>query len=89
MSWNDLIQSKVFEQAVNIMGDTIEDMDVEIEQTDKKRIFRKKGIPDSKVTEFMNKLGLNKLSSKTKVGRIMEILNKWPNNQKYFKNKKH
>ena len=31
---NALIQSKVFEQAINIMGDTIEDMDIEIEQKD-------------------------------------------------------
>ena len=28
---NALMQSKVFEQAINIMGDTIEDMDIEIE----------------------------------------------------------
>ena len=33
---NAFIQSKVFEQAINIMGDNIEDMDVEIEQEDKK-----------------------------------------------------
>ena len=32
---NALIQSKDFEQAVNIMGDTIEDMDIEIEQKKK------------------------------------------------------
>ena len=31
---NALIQSKVFEQAINIMGDTIEDMDIEMEQKD-------------------------------------------------------
>ena len=33
---NALTQSKVFEQAINIMGDTTEDMDIEIEQKDEK-----------------------------------------------------
>ena len=38
MDQNPLIQSKVFEQATNTMGDTIEDMDIEIEQKDKKNL---------------------------------------------------
>ena len=48
---NALIQSKVFEQAVNIMGDTIEDMDVEIEQKVKQIEYLEKllGLPNSKV----------------------------------------
>ena len=36
---NDLNESKVFEQAINIIGDTIEDMDIEIEQKDNKIEF--------------------------------------------------
>ena len=31
---NGLVQSKVFEQVVNKMGGTVEDMDIEIEQKD-------------------------------------------------------
>ena len=36
---NALIQSKVFEQAMNIMGDAIGDVDIEIEQKDNKMEF--------------------------------------------------
>ena len=36
-----LIRSKVFEQAINFMGDTIEDMDIETEQKVKKKIFQR------------------------------------------------
>ena len=58
-----LIQSKVFKQAINIMGETISDMDMEIEQKDNKIQFLedKIGIPDSKVIEEMNRLDLNKI----------------------------
>ena len=36
------VQSNVFEQAINIFGDTIENMDIEIEQKNRKnRIFGK------------------------------------------------
>ena len=50
------------------MGDTIEDMDIETEQKDIKIeiLETKMGLPDCKVTEEMNKLGLNKMSSKEK-----------------------
>ena len=45
---NALIQIKVFEQAINIMGDTTGDMDIEIEQRDNKiQFLEKKGLPDS------------------------------------------
>ena len=65
---NALIQSKIFEQAINMMGDTIEDMDIEIEQKDKKRelLENKIGLPVRKFIEDMNWLGLNKISSKQK-----------------------
>ena len=33
---NALVHSKVFEQALNIMGGTIENMDIEIDRTDNK-----------------------------------------------------
>ena len=37
------MQSKVFGQAIKILGNTIEDMDLQIEQKDEKnRILRKK-----------------------------------------------
>ena len=48
-----LIQSKVFEQAMNIMGDSIKDMDIEREDEDNKIEFLedKIVIPDSKVLQ--------------------------------------
>ena len=51
------------------MGETIEDMDIEIEQKDNKIEFleNKKGLPDSKVIEEMNRLGINKISSEKQV----------------------
>ena len=44
------------------MGDTINDMDVEIEQKDNKKLFQenKIGVTDDKVIEEMNRLDLNK-----------------------------
>ena len=61
-----LIQSKVFEQALSILGDNIEDMDMEKEKKDKKTEFSEDeiGLPDCKVIEEMNRLGLNEISSK-------------------------
>ena len=83
-----LIQSKVFKQAINIMGETISVMDVELEQKDNKIHFLedKIGIPDSTVIEEMNRLDSNKISCKEKNDRIMNRLNKTLNNHKYFKN---
>ena len=80
-----LIQSKIFKQAINIMGETISDMDVEIEQKDNKIQFLedKIGIPDSKVIEEMNRLDLDKISCKEKNDRIMNRLNKTLHNHKY------
>ena len=71
-----MIKSKVFEQAINLLGDTIEDMVIEMEQKDNQIDFleNKIGLPDSKVFEEKNKLGLNEKSSKTKGGRIMNRL---------------
>ena len=70
---NALIQSIVFEEAINIMSETISDMDIELEQKDNKLLFSKDkiGIPDPKVVEEMNRLDLNKISSKEKNDRIM------------------
>ena len=63
---NVLIQSKVFEQAINIMGDNFQDMDIEIQKKDNKIeiLESKKGLPDSKVIEKMNILRLKKTTSK-------------------------
>ena len=85
-----LIQRKVFEQAINIMGDTIEDMDIEKKQKDNKTEIsdNQTGLPDSKVIEGMNRLGLNEISSKRKGDRIMDRLNRSLNNYNYIKNKK-
>ena len=85
---NALIQSKVFKQAINIMGETISDMDIEIEQKDNKIQFLedKIGIPDSKVIEEMNRLDLHKISRKEKNDRIMNMSFKTLNNHKYIKN---
>ena len=59
---NALIQSKISEKALIIMGDTIEDMDREKEHKYNKIEFleNKIGIPDCKVIEEMNKLGFKK-----------------------------
>ena len=72
------------------MGDTIEDMDIDTQQKDNEMEFLvgKIGLPDSKVFEEMNKLGTNKMSSKSKGDRIMARLNNSPNNNKYIENKK-
>ena len=55
---NTLIQSKVFKPTIKIVGETIADMDMEIEQKDNKiQFFEDKiGIPDFKVIEEMNRL---------------------------------
>ena len=55
---NVLIQSKAFEQAIKIMGGTIEDIDLEVEQKDKKiEILENKTglrLPQCKVNDEMN-----------------------------------
>ena len=75
---------------MNIMGDTTEDVDVEIAQKDNKIEFlgNKVGLPVSKFMEEKNRLGLNKMSSKRKVDRNKDRLNKSPNNHKNIINKK-
>ena len=85
---NALIQSNIFKEAINIMGDTINDMDVEIEQKENKILFleNKIGVTDDKVIEEMNRLYLNKISDKEKNNRIMNRLNKTLNKHKYIKN---
>ena len=57
------------------MGDNIEDMDIDIEQKDKKIEFleNKIGKADCKVDEGMNRLRLNKKSSKKKSDKFMLI----------------
>ena len=66
------------------MGETISDLDVEIEQKDNKIQFLKDklGIPDSKVREEMKRSLLNKISCKEKNDRIMNRLNKTLTNHK-------
>ena len=55
---NALIQNEVVEQAIKIMGDIIEDMDIEIELKDnKKNLENKVGLADCKVIEEMKRLG--------------------------------
>ena len=68
------------------MGDTIENMDIEIEQKNNKIEFleNRTGLPDSEVFEEINKLGLNK----RKAGRIMDGLHNALNNHKYPENQK-
>ena len=70
---NAIIQKKVFKQALNIIGETISDMDIELEQKDNKIQFSqgKIGIPDSKVVEEMNRLALNRISCEEKNERSM------------------
>ena len=85
---NALIQSKIFKQAIEIMGDTIHDIDIEIEQRDNKISFpeNKIGVTDDKIVEEVNRLYLNKISDKEKNNRIMNRLNKTLNKHNYIKN---
>ena len=84
------------------MGDTTEDMDIEVERKDKEIDFleNKTGVPDCKFIEEMNIPGLKKRSLKKglkkarikerikkKGDRIMERLNKLLEYHKYIKNK--
>ena len=72
------------------MGDTFEDMDIEMGQKDNKIEFLEKkiGLPDCKLIDEMNRLRLNKISSKRKGDRIMDRLNISFNNHKHIKNKR-
>ena len=85
---NAIIQSNVYREAINIMGDTINDMDVEIEQKDIKITFleNKIGVSDDQVIEEMNSLNLNRIPDKEKNIRIMNRLNKTLDKHKYIKN---
>ena len=85
---NALIQSSIYKKANIIMGDTINDMDIEIEQKDNKISFleNKIGVTDDKIIEEMKKLDLNKLTNKERNNRIMNRLNKTLNKQKNIKN---
>ena len=85
---NALIQSSIYKEAINIMGDNINDMDVEIEQKDNKISFleNKIGVTDDKIVEEMKRLDLNKISDKEKNNRIMNRLNKTLNKHNYIKN---
>ena len=64
------------------MGDTIKDMDIEIEQKFNKieLLANKIGLPDCKVNGEKNRLGLQKTSSKGKSDKIMDRSNKSFNN---------
>ena len=70
------------------MGDTINNMDLEIEQKDNKISFleNKIGVTDDKIVEEMKRLDLNKVSDKEKNKRIMNRLNKTLSKHKYIKN---
>ena len=85
---NALIQSSIYKEAINIMGDTIDDMDIEIEQKDNKISFleNKIGVTDDKVIEEMKRLDLDKITDKEKNNRIMNRLNKTLNKHNYIKN---
>ena len=73
------------------MEDIIEDMDFETEQQDNKiKISEiKKGLPDCKVIEEMNRLRWNRTSIKRKSDRIMDRISNSLNNHKYKKKTKN
>ena len=85
---NALIQSSIYKEAIIIMGDTINVVDVEIEENDNKISFleNKIGVTDDKIIEEMNRFDLNKIPNKEKNIRIMNRLNKTLNKHKYIKN---
>ena len=68
------------------MEDTFENMDNEQKDSKIEFLENKIGLPDCKVIEEMNRLGLNKISSKRKGDRFMDRLNNSINNYKYIKN---
>ena len=70
------------------MGDTIEDMDIEIEQKDNNISFleNKIGVTDDKVIEEKKRLDLDKITDKEKNNGIMNRLNKTLNKHNYIKN---
>ena len=84
---NALIQSSIYKEAINIMGDTINDMDVEIEQKDNKISFLeiKIGVTDDKIEEEMKRLDLNRITDKENNNRIMNRLNKTLDKHNYIK----
>ena len=69
------------------MGETISDLDMEIEQKVNKIQFLedKEGIQDSQVVKEMKRIDLNKISCEEKNGRIVNELNKTLTNHKYNK----
>ena len=85
---NAIIQSSIYKEAINIMGDTINDMDVEREQKDNGISFLKNKIvvTDDKIIKEMKRLDLNKITDKEKNNRIMNRLNKTLDNHNYIKN---
>ena len=85
---NAIIQSSIYKEAINIMGDTINDMDIELEEKDNKISFleNKIGVTDDRVIEEMKRLDLNKITNKEKNNRIMNRLNKTLNKHNYIKN---
>ena len=91
MGQNALNRSRDFEQAKVIMGDTIEDMDLEVEQKGNKveLLENKICLPDSKGIEEMNKLRLNEIQIRRKSDRIMDRLNNSLINHKYKKKQKN
>ena len=85
---NAIIQSSIYREAINITGDTINDMDIELEEKDNKKSFleNKIGVTDDRVIEEMNRLDLNKISDKEKNNRFMNRLKKRLNKHNYIKN---
>ena len=73
-----LIQSRVFKQVIKLMEETLSNMNIELEGKDNKTQFLegKLGMPDSKKVEEMNRLDLNKTSSKDRTNTIMNWLKK-------------
>ena len=58
----DIIQSKIFEQAIKKLEDTTEHVDLELKQKDNEieLLENKIGLPESEVIEQMNRLGVKK-----------------------------
>ena len=62
------MQSEVSTKTINIMGDSIEEIDLEMKQKQRKIDILENtiGLPDCEVIEELNRLGLEKTSSKRK-----------------------
>lgn len=80
---NMLIKNTIYNKAIYQMGDTIADMDIEIEEKDSKINYLEKkiGITDKEIIKEMSNKGIKLIKEEDRNKRILKRLNK--NNEKH------